>query len=146
MRPVLLLVACASLGCSLALDYDRAQLRSGDDAAADVIVDIALPDAPPSDAVCPAGFGDCNGVASDGCETDLSTSATHCGACATACQSPARCVAGVCPGTTCRAPMRACGSACVDLLSNPQHCGACNADCPSGSPRCCNGACRSRCN
>lgn len=142
MRAAFLFIACAALGCSLTLDYDRAQLRPGDDAATDAPVDRA----PPSDVLCPAGFGDCNGVASDGCETDLATSATHCGACARVCVSPARCVAGACPGSTCRAPMSACGSSCVDLLTNPQHCGACNTDCASGTPRCCNGTCRSRCN
>ncbi len=141
MRPVLLFVACASLGCSLALDYDRTQLRPGDDAATNARADGA-----PPDVVCPAGFGDCNGVASDGCETDLTTSAAHCGACARVCVSPARCTAGTCPGATCRAPMSACGSMCVDLLTNPRHCGACNVDCPSGAPRCCAGVCRSQCN
>ena len=36
-------------------------------------------------AACDAGYADCDGVASNGCEVDLTTSATHCGACAAAC-------------------------------------------------------------
>ncbi len=45
---------------------------------------------------CAAGFGDCNGVASDGCEVELATSTTHCGACGRACSAGQSCAAGVC--------------------------------------------------
>src|SRR5262245_41910400 len=44
---------------------------------------------------CPIGFDDCNNDPSDGCETDLSMTATHCGACDHDC-SPGACVASWC--------------------------------------------------
>ncbi|MBI3185306.1 MAG: hypothetical protein HYZ28_24470 [Myxococcales bacterium] len=47
-------------------------------------------------AQCNTGFGDCNQTASDGCETDLSSSAAHCGACAAACGQGQSCVATKC--------------------------------------------------
>ncbi len=36
---------------------------------------------------CASGFGDCNKMAKDGCETELASTVNHCGACATACSS-----------------------------------------------------------
>jgi hypothetical protein len=45
--------------------------------------------------VCKPGVGDCNGDAIDGCETDLQTSSSSCGACGHSCQGGA-CKAGVC--------------------------------------------------
>lgn len=41
-------------------------------------------------AVCRSGYGNCDGVPSNGCEVDLTTDA-HCGNCTTRCASPARC-------------------------------------------------------
>lgn len=35
---------------------------------------------------CPAGFDDCNGKASDGCEVDLVNNGDHCGACGHSCE------------------------------------------------------------
>ncbi|MDO9016936.1 MAG: hypothetical protein Q8S73_20275 [Deltaproteobacteria bacterium] len=45
---------------------------------------------------CDVGWGDCNGAPSDGCETDLRTSATHCGVCRNACRTGDVCGAGIC--------------------------------------------------
>jgi len=45
---------------------------------------------------CENGWGDCNGAPADGCETDLSTTASHCGVCGKAC-SPDQ----ICRGSTC---------------------------------------------
>lgn len=45
---------------------------------------------------CNAGFGDCNGQSSDGCETDTTSSAAHCGACGSACKSGAICNQSAC--------------------------------------------------
>ncbi len=39
-------------------------------------------------ALCATGFADCNQTLSDGCETDLTSSATNCGACGNACAAP----------------------------------------------------------
>jgi hypothetical protein len=47
---------------------------------------------------CNAGFGDCNGVLADGCETNLNTSAANCGACGNVCTGGQACVAGQCTG------------------------------------------------
>ena len=54
---------------------------------------------------CIEGFGDCDGDASNGCETDLSTSASHCGRCGAACSARGRCERGACVGlpTSCEA-------------------------------------------
>lgn len=52
--------------------------------------------------VCKAGYGDCYDDSSllpykmNSCESNLATSATHCGKCGNACTSPQTCVAGVC--------------------------------------------------
>ncbi|MFO0606915.1 MAG: hypothetical protein U0324_27330 [Polyangiales bacterium] len=45
---------------------------------------------------CDAGYGDCDGVASNGCEAALATSATNCGACGVACGAGQACAGGAC--------------------------------------------------
>ncbi len=52
-------------------------------------------------AACRAGFGDCNRSPADGCEVDLRTSATHCGACGNRCGPGLVCRDGAC---RCAAP------------------------------------------
>lgn len=47
-------------------------------------------------ASCTAGFANCDGDTSNGCEAELATSVTNCGACARACASGQTCTAGVC--------------------------------------------------
>ena len=49
-------------------------------------------------AACAAGFGNCDAMAADGCETDLRSSAAHCGTCDRNCGGTA-CVEGVCEPT-----------------------------------------------
>ncbi len=44
-------------------------------------------------ASCATGFGDCDGNAANGCETDLRTTAAHCGACGAPCAAGRACVA-----------------------------------------------------
>lgn len=44
---------------------------------------------------CNVGYGDCDGDASNGCETDLRVSNTHCGACGFGCEAPG-CDDGAC--------------------------------------------------
>lgn len=47
-------------------------------------------------ASCDAGYADCEGGASDGCESHLASSQAHCGACGNRCDETQRCVAGAC--------------------------------------------------
>jgi Stigma-specific protein, Stig1 len=46
--------------------------------------------------VCGAGFGDCDGLAANGCEAQLSMDARNCGRCGGACAAGESCSAGVC--------------------------------------------------
>ncbi len=107
---------------------------------------------------CRAGFADCDGAASNGCEADLGQS-DHCGACATRCSGErGLCLVAVDPGSSarsyscqpsCPAGTTMCGSRCVDLQSDPASCGSCDAVCPAGagsSPTCSAGRCGVRCN
>jgi len=52
-------------------------------------------------AVCTAGFVDCNRVASDGCETDVSNDRLNCGACGLRCGASDLCIAGRCVTPAC---------------------------------------------
>lgn len=47
-------------------------------------------------AACNTGFDDCNGIAGDGCEANLSTSRQHCGVCDNQCGRRTTCNAGTC--------------------------------------------------
>ena len=62
-------------------------------------------------ASCATGFGDCDGMAANGCEVDTRTSAAHCGMCGRACAAGEGCRAGACvvvaQGTSCRAVLMA---------------------------------------
>lgn len=46
--------------------------------------------------VCSEGFGDCNSTFSDGCETSLTNTNAHCGACRRACPAGQTCSGGAC--------------------------------------------------
>lgn len=94
---------------------------------------------------CEAGTADCNGKASDGCETDTKV-AEHCGACDVACKAPTpNCAQD--PGTgafgcvdDCPASAPTlCGTSCVDEATDPDHCGDCDKKCEApakGTPAC----------
>jgi hypothetical protein len=102
---------------------------------------------------CAPGYGDCNGMTSDGCETALNDAA-HCGSCTVACTGGA----SVCSdlgggaygcGGACGAGETLCGSACADLTSDEMNCGTCGTPCaPSAATGVCVGSmCRiSSCN
>lgn len=87
---------------------------------------------------CVSNFGDCDHTVGNGCETDLLTDRTNCGACGTVCRSGESCGGGtcVCSGTLCGTPL-----ACVDVAVDPANCGRCGNVCPSGVP-CTAGVCR----
>lgn len=75
---------------------------------------------------CDAGFGDCNGDPSDGCETTLGSGA-HCSACADTCVSTQTCQDRVCtcPG----AAPDLCGGQCTNVQADPNNCGRCGHAC-----------------
>jgi hypothetical protein len=86
---------------------------------------------------CNAGFGDCNGIAADGCETNLKASAEHCNACGALCapmNAHPSCDNGICKIASCVAGYGNCdlddSTGCeVDLANNPLHCNSCNNKC-----------------
>jgi hypothetical protein len=101
---------------------------------------------------CDPGWAECNGKASDGCETDLSKAAT-CGACNTPCPAAApncapsgatfACTNGCSPA----APLL-CGADCVDPQTSTSHCGGCAVNCPdiaNGTTTCQVGVCGFTC-
>jgi hypothetical protein len=45
---------------------------------------------------CSAGYGNCDGMAPNGCETDTRTNTAHCGTCGNACATGQMCIASVC--------------------------------------------------
>ncbi len=96
---------------------------------------------------CAAGFSDCNGDASDGCEADLA-SVTDCGACGNDCGAlpgvapdAAACVAGACEiAGACAPGFGDCNGdasdGCEVDLSTASDCGACGNACVSGVEVC----------
>jgi sugar lactone lactonase YvrE len=97
---------------------------------------------------CQPGYGDCDAVATNGCEATLASDPSHCGACQSACALPhaaSLCSAGSCQVASCQAGWANCdglaANGCeISTASNPAHCGACGHSCQGGS--CLNGACQ----
>lgn len=97
--------------------------------------------------VCDAGWADCDGLATNGCERSTHT-LTDCGACNTTCapaHASASCSTGTCTLTGCDNGYDNCngnaGDGCEASLSQPTTCGSCTNACP-GSSGCSNGSCR----
>ena len=96
---------------------------------------------------CAANFGDCDGSAANGCETDLRVSNGSCGRCGAACGAGTVCSGGVC-GSVCGAGTTYCAGLCANLSSDVTHCGACATACPAppnATPTCAAGACGFAC-
>jgi hypothetical protein len=98
---------------------------------------------------CNSGFGNCDGLAANGCEAPL-TSLTNCGACGTACSRTnggATCSTGTCNLTTCNGGFGNCDAnqtnGCESQLNTNSNCGACGAACtlPNSSATCGSGTC-----
>ncbi|MDP3213039.1 MAG: FG-GAP-like repeat-containing protein, partial [Deltaproteobacteria bacterium] len=101
---------------------------------------------------CAAGFGDCDGTAANGCETDLGTSAASCGACGRTCALPnatATCAVGACAVMACATGFADCdmnpANGCeVDTRTDNAHCGSCVTTCATGT-MCTGGTCGTSC-
>jgi hypothetical protein len=89
---------------------------------------------------CNTGFGDCDGNPANGCETDLTSNTSHCGACGRTCSfasATGTCTAGACRVTMCTGTGGNCdgndANGCeTDLINNAVHCGACGVRCAAG--------------
>ncbi|MBL8601077.1 MAG: hypothetical protein JNK72_04050 [Myxococcales bacterium] len=107
-------------------------------------------------ASCNAGFGNCDGNAANGCETNLTSTVSACGACGRACSlanATAACASGRCTVAACNAGFGDCdgdpANGCeTNLATSPLHCGRCANACPSanGTAACASGACTLGCN
>lgn len=83
---------------------------------------------------CNTGFGNCDELASNGCEAALATDRANCGSCGRACLSTQNCVAGTCMASvTCTAPQVNCSGVCVDTTSDSNNCGLCGRVCTTGT-------------
>jgi hypothetical protein len=101
---------------------------------------------------CMPGFGNCDGNAANGCETNLNTTANNCGSCGRVCNLPnatAACMAGTCTIATCNRNFGNCdgnpANGCeLPLAADRNNCGACGNRC-SAMAICFDGACRDVC-
>ncbi len=98
---------------------------------------------------CTAGFGNCDGNAANGCETNVQTDGSHCGMCGRACMGSGNtCTAGMCTMGTCPTGRADCDgntmNGCeTDTTGDLMNCGACGTRCmtANGTPSCTMGAC-----
>jgi hypothetical protein len=97
--------------------------------------------------LCNAGYADCDGVASNGCEVQLTTNVANCGACGHACIFPyatATCTGGTCAIQICVAGRGDCNGNAADgcehdLGADSNNCGACGHVCSAST--CVDGSC-----
>jgi hypothetical protein len=103
---------------------------------------------------CATGYLDCDGDPQNGCETEVATSMTDCGACGAKCEldhAGEKCDAGVCKVTSCDAGFDNCDgdakNGCEADLSRPATCGTCSNKCSDngGKPSCTAGKCGITC-
>jgi len=101
--------------------------------------------------MCAASLGDCDGDRSNGCETNLSTATSHCGACGAACvlaNATPDCRGARCAVASCNAGFADCNmnpaDGCeVNTRTDEGNCGGCGARCnlPGATAVCASGAC-----
>ena len=97
---------------------------------------------------CAAGFADCDGVASNGCERPVSADPSNCGGCGVTCAAHEGCVSGGCTATVCQPGFADCDHSAADgcevtLATDTGNCGACGNACsfPNAAASCTGGAC-----
>jgi hypothetical protein len=79
---------------------------------------------------CNTGYADCNMMASDGCEVNITTT-SNCGSCGKVCGTNYTCSSS--QTCQCEAPYTLCGtSSCVDEQSDNNNCGGCGTVCTGG--------------
>ncbi len=104
--------------------------------------------------ICAQGFDDCDGDRRNGCEADLGSALSDCGACGEVCRGANALVAcsdGVCQLETCKAGFEDCDgradNGCEADLSSAETCGSCQSRCNDngGSASCVDGECGIEC-
>jgi hypothetical protein len=78
--------------------------------------------------MCNMGFGNCDGMDANGCETNTNTSNTHCGGCMMPCPTNSACSMGAC----------VCGAGYSECGGRPGHPAAC---CDDATQICSSGMC-----
>lgn len=109
-------------------------------------------------ASCKANWGNCDGIAANGCETQLGT-ATNCKSCGDQCSGGQNVAAATCVTSGCQLVCNAgfgnCNASATDgcesqLSNDPLHCGSCSNDCTAKAPQgkqagCASGVCTFNC-
>ena len=100
---------------------------------------------------CIGGYGNCDGNPANGCETDLATDISHCGACGSACffaNATGACNAGACVIVACNPGFANCdgnpANGCeTNTNTSVTNCGNCGLVCnlPNAVEACVNGVC-----
>ncbi|XYH95861.1 hypothetical protein ACMHYB_50055 [Sorangium sp. So ce1128] len=111
---------------------------------------------------CNSGMGDCDGDPDNGCETNVNSNQTNCGACAAAggvncntiyANATATCQSGACSFVGCKADYANCNSSLTDgceanVKTDEGHCGDCSTQCNTihtTSNQCLDGTCNPVC-
>ena len=104
-----------------------------DNATASCISGICVP------AVCFRGWADCDQEPDNGCEANIASDSSRCGACDVVCNDQEFCSEGDCV-PSCPLGERLCSGVCEDIRNDPLHCGGCDSPCGPGGT-CINGFC-----